>query len=61
MSEKEAIQQAYEAKVAELWKTMFTSYTIASGNTSEQSKADVAFKSGLVIARQVRDKAQSLV
>lgn len=61
MTDQDAIQQAYEATLMELYRTMFSSYALAEGNTAAQADADAAFKKGLAQARAVRDKAIALL
>ena len=61
MKEAEIIQGAFEAAVEGLYKVMFNSYIIAAGSKAEEKKADSAFKSGLAVARTVRDRAIALL
>jgi hypothetical protein len=61
VTDKEVIQDAYETKLGKLYEVLFASYTAAGGAPAEQSKAEAAFKAGVQQARQVRDRAISLL
>lgn len=61
MTDKDAIQQAYEATLSELYGTMFESYSMAADDSGKLEKADAAFRNGVQLARDVRDKAIGLL
>lgn len=63
LNDQAVIQKSYEAVVDEIYGVFNTAYVIALANHDDQGKAHAenAFSSGLVLARQSRDRAIELV
>lgn len=61
MDEKAAIDEAYAATLATLYKNMFSSYLTAGGNASARKSADESFSKGLALAREVQKRAKELL
>lgn len=57
MTDKEIIDEAYEAIIKRLWSTLFDSYSVAA-TLNEQNDALQRFQKGVRTARTVRDEAK---
>jgi hypothetical protein len=61
MKDSEVIADAYADALGSLYNVMKTSYMLAAGDAKSEKHADEAFKTGLQLARRVRDQALLLV
>jgi hypothetical protein len=59
-SDTDAITEAYQAKLADLYKVLFEAY-VSAKNKDDRDKADQRFAKGLRFARDSRDSALKLV
>jgi hypothetical protein len=59
-SDADAIIEAYQAKLADLYKVLFEAYVVAK-NKDDRNKADQRFAKGLMFARDSRDSALKLL
>lgn len=57
MTDQAVIQQAYEAKLADLYDHLFQSFAMAGPSAPDQAAAVAAFKAGVTLARAVREAA----
>jgi len=60
MTDPDIIQQAYEDTIKQFYGILFDASVLAK-TTDDQSQAEQRFKAGVLKAREVRDKAISLV
>lgn len=63
LNDQAVIQKSYEAVVDAMYGVFNTAYVLALANHDDQGKthAEHAFSSGLVLARQSRDRAIELL
>lgn len=63
LNDQAVIQKSYESVVDAMYGIFNTAYVLALANHDEQGKAHAenAFSSGLVLARQTRDRAITLL
>jgi hypothetical protein len=63
LNDQAVIQQSYEAVVDKLYGVFNAAYILALANHDDQGKthAEDAFSSGLLLARQARDRALALL
>ena len=60
MSDQDAIAGAYDDTLKKLYTVLFDAY-IAAKSDADKEQANQRFKAGVALARQVRDKAASLL
>lgn len=59
--DSQCIQSAYQAKLQVLYGALFEACLTAQGNEAQLKTADEAFRRGLALARQARDRALKLL
>ena len=60
MNTEKAIEDAYSAHIAALYKTLSQSILMANGDQGEISAAEVRFSKGLAHAAEIRTRARHL-
>lgn len=60
MDTEKAIEDAYSAHIAELYKTLSQAILFANGDQAEISAAETRFSKGLAHAAEVRSRARRL-
>jgi hypothetical protein len=60
MKDTECISAAYANTIQGLYEIMLKSYAAAGGSKQVESKANEAFKAGILLARRVRSEAENL-
>jgi len=60
-TERQIIEQAFEETIKNLFSVFFDSYTIAKGDPAGEQQAEATFRSGILHARHIRDRALAII
>lgn len=61
MSDREVIQNAYEADLARIYSIFVSNYTTALSDAEKEAEAEEGFQRAVAHARHVRDRALALL
>ena len=61
MSDREVIQEAYEADLATLYAVFVSNYTTALSDSEKEAEAEANFQRAIAHARHIRDRALELL
>jgi hypothetical protein len=61
MNDKELIQKAYEASLSAIYAAFVAAYTAALGDEETERQAEGQFRSNVLHARHIRDRALAVL
>jgi len=61
MNDKELIQKAYEASITAIYAAFVVAYTAALGDEQSEKQAEGQFRSNVLHARHIRDRALAVL